>query len=119
MAKIDLDGIMQELECAIHGAAAQAELQRSLETIGTAAGGLVTARVRAQQLEIDIHVLAKRRLERDELGEAIVEAVNMAEHSVLNHLIGSVVPRRDGHAGGDAFSTKLAEMMRGIGGLEP
>ena len=57
------------------------EATREQEHVGEAADGLVVATLRGTESTISLHVTAKRRLDREELGEAIVEAVGAAERA--------------------------------------
>lgn len=79
MAPLDIEGRARELELLVRAAAAKVQQLREEEHVGTAADELVTATLAHGKTTIDIHVLAKRRLERDELGEAVVAAVKDAE----------------------------------------
>lgn len=75
----DLDALTADVKRAVENSAIRIKEAREQEFVGMAADDLVTARLLGGRLDIDIHVLAKRRMERDDLGAAIVEAVNDAE----------------------------------------
>lgn len=79
MDQPSIQALNEAAEQVIKSAAARARAAQQEEFVGTAADGLVTATVRTGELSIDVHVLAKRRLEREELGAAVVEAVHEAE----------------------------------------
>ncbi|MEQ7126528.1 YbaB/EbfC family nucleoid-associated protein [Actinopolymorpha sp. B11F2] len=80
MEEAYLTALMSELEHKISNAAAKlGDLGEAQEYVGTSSDGLVTATVAGASVIVDIHILAKRRLDRHDLGEAIVEAVNDAE----------------------------------------
>lgn len=80
MAELDVRAMMSDIEKLAQRTAAKVEASMSEEHVGTAADDLVTATAAAGgRTIIDIHVLGKRRLDREELGAAIVEAVHLAE----------------------------------------
>jgi DNA-binding protein YbaB len=53
------------------------------EYLASSADDLVTARQAQDRTTVSIHVLAKRRLDREDLAAAIVEAVNAAEQKAV------------------------------------
>lgn len=66
----------------IRSAAARVEARAREEYVGTAADGLVTARIGNGELKLELHPLAKRRLDRQALGAAVVEAITEAERAM-------------------------------------
>lgn len=75
---------MDEMGNAIEEAVEQIKAAGQREFVGTAADGLVTATLAPGRLDVDLHPLAKRRLERQDLEAAIVEAVNAAEQQAAD-----------------------------------
>lgn len=82
----DVQALTAELRRAMRNSSTRIKHVREQEFVGTAADELVTARLVGGQLNIDIHVLAKRRMERDDLAAAVVEAVNDAERQAAEAL---------------------------------
>lgn len=76
-----LSGLQEQISAALAAAEAYSREAPAREYTGTAADGMVTAVVSgARELRsIDIHVLARRRLDNITLGEAVVAAVLAAE----------------------------------------
>lgn len=62
--------------------AMRAQARQREEYVGTAAEELVTARMAGGELTIELHPTAKRRLEREDLAGAVVEAVHDAERQL-------------------------------------
>ncbi|MBM7789702.1 YbaB/EbfC family nucleoid-associated protein [Tenggerimyces flavus] len=112
MEPVELQAIVEEMGHAINEAVAQLKAAREREYVGTAADGLVTATLADGRLDIDIHVLAKRRLEREDLEAAIVEAVHAAERQATEVPIVTGLERRAQSAVGDKFYTAFDEAMR-------
>lgn len=79
MAEVNVGAMMSDIEKLVQRTAARVEASMNEEYVGSAADDLVTATAVGGRTTIDIHVLAKRRLDREELGAAIVEAVQMVE----------------------------------------
>lgn len=79
MAPVDIEGRVRELELLVRATADKVKQLQDQEHVGTAADEMVTATLAGGRTTIEIHVLAKRRLERDEIGEAVVAAVKDAE----------------------------------------
>lgn len=112
MEPVDLQAIVEEMGHAINDAVEQLKAAREREYVGSAADGLVTATLAAGTLTIDIHILAKRRLDREDLEAAIVEAVHAAEHEAANVPIVTGPERRGQSAVGDKFYAAFDEAMR-------
>jgi DNA-binding protein YbaB len=112
MEPVELQAIIQEMGRAIDDAVEQLREAQEREFVGTAADGLVTATLAAGQLEVDIHVLAKRRLDREDLEAAIVEAVHSAEQQAADVPIVTGLENRAQSAMGDKFYAAFNDAMR-------
>jgi DNA-binding protein YbaB len=111
MERLDVRALMDEVGHAIDEAAEYLEERRNREFVGTAADGLVTARIAEQRLQVEIHILAKRRLERDELAEAVVEAVREAEQQATDATFELSIERRAKSDTTDAFYREFHQAM--------
>jgi nucleoid-associated protein EbfC len=114
MAPIDLEARARELEQLVRAAAAKANTLQEQEHVGTAADGLVTATITGGETRIEIHVLAKRRLERDELGEAILEAVKDAERQASRAIASFLDDATDVPGVGADVRSGVAEALQRI-----
>lgn len=119
MERLDPEALLAQVGQAVEEAAEQIEEAQAREFVGTAADDMVTARVSGGQLDIEIHVLAKRRLERDELGEAVVQAVQEAERQVSEATFEIDPKRRAGSDTSDQVRTELDKAMRHMRGRMP
>lgn len=108
----NLRALMAEIGQAIEETAEQLESHQAREFTGTAADGLVTVRLADGQLEIDIHVLAKRRLERTDLAEAVVAAINEAESQATEAVLPTTLQQRADSAVSDLFHTQFRQAMQ-------
>jgi DNA-binding protein YbaB len=81
-----LAGLQDQITAALAAAEEYARTAPTQEHTGTAADGYVTATVSgARELKsIDIHLLARRRLDNVALGEAVVAAVHAAEQQAVD-----------------------------------
>jgi DNA-binding protein YbaB len=109
MEPMNLDAIMNEIGRSIAEASEHAEEHRTRSFEGTAADDMVKATVTGGRLEIDIHVLAKRRLDRDDLAAAVVEAVRDADRRAREAITNT--PRRADSAFGGQFERMLEDAM--------
>ncbi|WP_020579861.1 YbaB/EbfC family nucleoid-associated protein [Actinopolymorpha alba] len=108
---MNLDAIMNEIGRSIAEMSEQVEEHRIRSFEGTAADDLVKATVTNGQLEIDIHVLAKRRLEREELAASVVEAVREADRQTREATFTTSLQRRADSSMSDSFDRMFKEAM--------
>jgi nucleoid-associated protein EbfC len=109
-----LGGLQDQIMAALAAAEAYARDAPTREYTGTAADGLVTATVSgAQELRsIDIHLLARRRLDNVTLGEAVVEAVLDAERQAAQ-------AQRELLAGIEIGGSRVIDFMDNPGSFVP
>lgn len=79
MAGLDVREMLAQAEVMLERASTMLQSRQADEYVGTAADEMVSATLADGRTTISLHVLAKRRLDREELGAAIVEAVRSAE----------------------------------------
>jgi DNA-binding protein YbaB len=102
---------LAEIEHMISETSARVRDLQEQEFTGSAADGLVAATLSGTQLDIEVHLLAKRRFDREELGAAIVEAVNAAEAARADALTRTALARRVERATDDEFYRQFREAM--------
>lgn len=76
-----LSGVAERL---IRSAAARVEARQQEEYVGTSEDEMVTATIARGELSLELHALARRRLDREELGAAVVEAITAAERAATD-----------------------------------
>ncbi|MFD2081817.1 Conserved DNA-binding protein YbaB [Actinopolymorpha cephalotaxi] len=112
MDELNLEAVMNELGRSITEATEQLEEHRSRSFEGTAADGLVKAVVTNGQLELDIHLLAKRRLDREDLAAAVVQAVQDADRQARQFTVTtSLQGRAETVTGGSSFDSMFRDVM--------
>lgn len=112
MEPAQLNAILNEIGRAISEASERVRDIQTQEFTGSAADDLVTATVCGDQLDIKVHLLAKRRLDREELGAAIVEAVNAAETAGADAMTRTTLETNAENDVGDEFYRRFREAMR-------
>ncbi|MGW5360734.1 YbaB/EbfC family nucleoid-associated protein [Actinopolymorpha pittospori] len=111
MEPVNLDAMMDDIGRSITEATEQLEQHRARSFEGTAADDLVKAVVCGGQLQIEIHVLAKRRLDREDLAAAVVQAVQDADRQAREGVITTSLQRRAESATGDTFDRMFRDVM--------
>lgn len=101
-----LAGVPDQISAALAKAEQYARSAMTEEYVGTAAEGTVTATVSGDRelTTIDIHVLARRRLDNATLGEAVVAAVQAAEQQAADR-------QRDLLAGIEIAGVRVSEFV--------
>lgn len=118
MGSLDLGAILDEMGRAIEASTRETEELSKREFSGSAGDGLISAVISGQNIEVHVHPLAKRRLSRDDLGAAVVEAVNAAERESVQALMDAVAERGADPIGGsvleESFRKSIYEMGRSV-----
>lgn len=113
MERLDVSTLVAHLEHVVETTTERVAEFQEREFTGSAADELVVATVSGGALTVDIHVLAKRRLEREELGQAVVEAVAAAESNAADAMTElTLEPGRADSSLSETFHAHYREAMR-------